>query len=274
MNRDLRAYIILHFKDSKNKTHVLIGRESVVHQKALEEMQQLLSSDNANKQREQMREQLSRGNKMIEEGGRIVSRGPWRGGNFGGLLLIGRSSLPGGRAERCDKTETDTAVRELVEEFRLPNFILEDEGAKNKIGALLKQLCEFKQNRRHEIYYTLDLDEVRKELPEFLKPYEIMTNFQIELENAPSNSLEKWSIFTCAASEMEKEFADELSEAYEMRMKDQLKDLALHICNTINVKYSKDKAVKHLVKEMLRFQKARTMTNAKNVARLFAEKFK
>lgn len=91
-----RAYVIAYFLH-KGKMFCMSGRENCIHSKALREL----------------RERDVKGIKIDEKGADPSNQ---VGKNLGGVLLIGRTALPGGRVDKSESF-ADAAIRELAEEF-------------------------------------------------------------------------------------------------------------------------------------------------------------
>ncbi len=94
-----RAYVIVWWRDeSSGEVLCLSGRENAVHQRALAQLLATAAPPGIE----------------IDENGADRSKGV--GKNLSGVLLIGRTALPGGRVDRGETFE-EAAVRELSEEF-------------------------------------------------------------------------------------------------------------------------------------------------------------
>lgn len=120
-----RAYTIVWFRGADDQVKLLSGRERAFHVKALSEL------------------------KLNRHAITAISSGRFDFGknNLNGVLLIGRTALPGGRANG-DESALDAAVRELHEEFGL---LVDD-----------SQLCEVGRfGVGDNVFFSVEIDETR-----------------------------------------------------------------------------------------------------------------
>lgn len=173
----VRVYVIVHF-ERDGKRRVLLGREAVLHGTALNDMRTELNQDNANarSQRSYLRKLINEHQRIVYDDGKLKAKGPWhRGRNFGGVLLIGRLSLAGGMVED-NEDERVAAIRECVEELRLPAALLGNSEAR----ALLQLVHEHRTDAPAEIrrYFSLDLDALAEQTPDLaLDPADLVAGF-------------------------------------------------------------------------------------------------
>lgn len=144
------AYIIPYFTD-KTGIKILSGRERAIHTLAVKRLK--LENPQA------ICELINKQEKLLDENGSNPSLKLHR--NLSGVLLCGRTALPGGKRESAETSE-QAAIRELGEEFGLHGIKITD--------LVLLEIYRL-DGKRCEAYYTLDLDTLK------LKPEAIIQAF-------------------------------------------------------------------------------------------------
>lgn len=246
--RSKRVYTFLHFKGEDGGTRVILGKEQALHPGALDEMRDILG--NFPSQCESMKKCLENGQDLIDENGRPLCMGQWSGGNFGGILLIARSALPGGRVEKTETVE-EAAIREMVEEYGINPCV------KSRYFRFA-QVCCIRRPRSNieEVYLSLDLDEhFSKELDE----NDLMAPKSI-LAGGPTD--EKRSIFSVPLSDLVKEFDDEITEGDLVFLDGEIEKLSNEFCALVGAQ-GYEEAVK---KKLLDFQIKRHMHTAQEAS--------
>lgn len=131
------AYVIPYFKKD-GEIFVLSGRERAVFEQAAKEIR----PQNPAK----LITLLNNKKRILNDSGQNTAHNIHR--NFSGVLLAGRTALPGGRIEKGESAQT-AAAREFTEEFGFA-------------GVTPQHLTPFKKypldSRRHEAYFLLNLD--------------------------------------------------------------------------------------------------------------------
>lgn len=285
--RKLRVYTFIKFTDKTEKDtpklKIILGKEAVLHIKALCEMRDTLSMPNAKKQCETIKAQLQQHQPIINEQGRPIARGPWQGGNFGGVLLIGRPALPGGRVEDDDVDVPHAALRELIEEFRISPLIMEDSTLREMVLSQFQLVCTIERPNSRGIvehYYQLDLDIfVGTTLEQYLNSQDIIGLFSVsrlinddnddndneKLLTRIAASMEKQSLYCVSLDKLKEQFGDELLADDENFMRPNLETLAKEVCALVGAKGCEEECARQLME----FQKSRNMRTAFEAADQF-----
>lgn len=280
--RNQRVYLIMHKRDRvSGKTRVLLGKERFVHLKALQEMQTKLGAKNhsAERQRTMLRSLLRGKQPFLNDKGQCKVYGPWAGGNFGGVLLIGRTALPGGRVEASDESVEAALVRELSEEYQIHHESVWGHSFK-KTKQALKPLIQVQRGRVLEHYYTLDVEDLRagregdaQDLRESRALHNALDLETVELNfDEGDASCEKRSLIICDEEELVAHFGDELREDDEKLMVVALEDLARKLCRQVLGMNNETECEAHVVSELLRFQRSRNMRTAKQACEAFIQR--
>lgn len=205
------AYVIVYFKDPNNQQYmVLNGREQALHFRAINQLKRNLSNED---KRILVSKIQSKQVLLSQVDGSM--KACHIGRNCSGVLMIGRSALPGGGRDRTDNTITQTAIRELGEEFLLTEF---DE-------SLLEIICINKVNsKRTEIYYGLDLGQLTQS-PHLYAQQHISTFAKTRKPYTEKRTLE---ILPLAQLANQLKHADDVDKAY---MLDNMTSFAHQLCN-------------------------------------------
>ena len=264
-----RAYVIVYLaRPSTGKRAYLLGLESVIHPRARAEMREKLAKPSAHSQREHLK-QLILDDKpplVATKGGRIAGHGPWQGGNFGGTLLIGRAALFGGRVQRGEAVK-DCAVRELVEELRLPTSLLSDETARTALTDALDYIGAEAVPQGHH-YFSLNLSDERLQANDAVREActldAIVINFTLDA-TTNADRVEKRALKLVD----EREFIDALrygptSEDLMVIERD-VTDLARELCDILDIAEMPRSLVNHLVA----YQRSRSLPGHADMAEKF-----
>lgn len=271
-----RVYVIVHYEDSFGDRRVLLGREAVLHKSALVDMRAELGNleaHEATSQRERFRAALNSNKSVIYEDGKVRFRGPWnRGRNFGGVLLIGRASLAGGKAERGE-SERDAAIRECVEELRLPRQLLVNETAAGLLVEVHKDTTPANGYSRAEVrlYYALDLDKLSGQLPdlaEALSPDVLVREFAQRAADG-NDGQEKTELLDEALDSCIARMESGLDDGERATMRSELDVLADEFCRIVNANTTTAKTA--LVNELLSFQESRTIETQLTALKAFRD---
>lgn len=293
-NNKIRVYIFPTFTDKlSNERRVLLGREEVLHLKALWEMRTILSKHRAQRQCAHLKSLLEKSMPVLDRTtGRVLGNGPFQGGNFGGVLLIGRPAPAGGRVEKSDASIEEAGIREMVEEFRIEARLLEDKEIVQLIKDKLELVCTIDRPASQgvvEHYYTLDIDSfVGTDVLKYLDPEDIVDLFDCpslvsaddddnDKEPAPAPSAaesnleaaraEKRSVYAVPLSELKAQFGDRLGEEDRIYMLRKLELLAATVCELVQAAGCE----KECARQLLAFQESRNMRTAAIAADKLAE---
>ena len=281
-----RVYTIVYFDDddSGNRRY-LVGTEAVLHNKALAEMSERLS-DLQSTQRKEIATALRDGEPIIDsKNGRILSRGAWLGGNAGGVLLIGRPALFGGRVEKHE-TPLAAVAREVMEEMRVPLAMIDgDADARAELENCFEHVCDLQRpggNRRSppiaERYFALDLKRVQNVNDSALRQAFVLANLLLAFapqvvddardSDAPADTLEKVALQGLDA----KSFVQSLDGAPcaqdVARIRSEAERFGRMLCDAVGV----DGDVPNtFVQQVVDFQMQRRIPNHVAAARAFLE---
>ncbi len=142
MAKPTHAYVIVYFKDQNGAIKIISGREQAVFKKGLG---QLRNVDH------RVADVIISKEVLLDANGANETFRINR--NLSGVLLIGRTALPGGKREGKETIE-EAAIRELREEFKLNGI------GSTELNFLVQKSFDTK---RCENYYMLD---VTKHLPD------------------------------------------------------------------------------------------------------------
>ena len=269
----IRAYIIPHFQDADGTTKVILGKESVVSGLAVWDLARTMEDPRAARQFTKIKRNVANGDSFLWPNGAPVERGPWRGRNFGGILLIGRPAFAGGRVERGESL-ADGAARELVEEYKLSPGLLAP-GRRQRITRHLRrlQVVEDRQRGRTETYYTLDLDAVRDAA---LLPSRILSGFRSEVvpvaemwacdsKRDPRLRVEKRQLEVAPVGELAARFQG-LAPDDEQHIRERVYELAACFCGKLGLPEAAD----GVASALMQHQRARDTQQLVAVAQQFA----
>jgi len=282
-----RVYTIVHYHSPVDGSmRFLLGIESVLHRKALAEMRERLGAPGrgASHQRGVMRALLAAGEPVLGAGGSVRAHGPFAGLNFGGVLLIGRPALAGGRVERTDPTPEHAALRELVEEMRLPLELLDVAELRTAALMRLVPLGDIERPRRPnatgapviERYFSLDLDALRSDIgragdmlsptADLLSPAAILAEFfSDEFESElDAERAEKRGMLDLSPDEFVAELAGPLRERDRAEIRAEVGKLRNHLAVALFCDVPDS-----FVDELVEFQASRRLDNQAEMARRF-----
>jgi ADP-ribose pyrophosphatase YjhB (NUDIX family) len=237
------AYIIVYFKDG-GEVKILSGRERALHDKAIERLNP--------KNIPAIMAIINKKEELLDTNGSNIKFKIFR--NFSGVLLCGRTAMPGGKKE-ADETSAEAAIRELEEEFGLKGIQPEN------IEHLVTYPLDAK---RCEIYYTLNLDTLN------LKPQSIIDDFN----KAPTTEKRLLEILTPTELVEKLSAPDEDDKRY---IQAEMEKFSSLFCRTMEKKgQTKNKippdAENKLARDLYEYQ-IRRVFNAVSAAREFQKRF-
>jgi len=270
-----RVYTLVYSADPETgRRRHLLGIEAVVHGRARREMIDTLMRPTCRSQRVRLKQLIADGRAVLQpRTGRIASQGPWRGGNFGGTLLVGRAALAGGRIAHGENA-AGAAVRELVEELRLPREILADKTLFTKMQLALSHVCDSPTPGRLGIerFYSLDLDAVRgtsRRLGELLSAGKIVRRFDPGAD-APddADAAEKRAVRIVDEDELVRCLEDGPTDEDVAVIRAEVAELARELCEVLGISLVPESLVQCLVD----YQTARRIPTHADAARMFVHK--